>query len=331
MLFNTYYFRVLCQSESISSAAEKLHISHQNLSKYLQNIERQYGTALFNRTPRLSLTEAGRAVLVSMQEVAIIEQNLQARLTEIKNSNVGILRVGAPEGRFRIVFPKILAHMRKLYPEVRIEPVAAPSYQLKKLLLLNELDVALIDKVFSDPLQFRQWAVLEEKLYLIVSDSLLKKYYPDINPDNSSDRKEIDLAKFLNFPFIMNTVNSISRRCVDEWLLDRHLQITPVLELPQLDVQILLSSCDYGACFCWSMYLPFIAERNQLQGKNRLHVFSLKNFPARNQILLASLKSRTLPVFGKTFCHLIRDMYASLALPDSFNDHSIMSDGLKEE
>ena len=105
MLFNTSYFRVLCQSESISSAAEKLHVSHQNLSKYIQNLEREYGMALFIRAPKLTLTEAGKAVLESMQDIAIIEQNLQTRLMEIRHSDVGTLRVGVPEGRLRVVFP----------------------------------------------------------------------------------------------------------------------------------------------------------------------------------------------------------------------------------
>ena len=60
---NPHYFIVLSQSDSISAAAEKLHVSHQNLSKYIKNLEQEYRITLFTRMPRLKLTEAGEAML----------------------------------------------------------------------------------------------------------------------------------------------------------------------------------------------------------------------------------------------------------------------------
>lgn len=122
---NPHYFIVLSQSDSISAAAEKLHVSHQNLSKYIKNLEQEYRITLFTRMPRLKLTEAGEAMLETMRELAFSEENLLIRLEGIRHAKTGKLRVGAPEGRFRIVFPELLVRMKELYPQVRIEPVAA--------------------------------------------------------------------------------------------------------------------------------------------------------------------------------------------------------------
>ena len=319
MLFNTEYFRVLCQSESISAAAEKLHVSHQNLSRYIRNLEQQYRTVLFTRTPKLALTEAGRAVLDSMQEIAIAEQNLQTRLQEIRRSDVGSLRVGAPEGRFRIVLPGVLAALRQEYPGVAVCPVAAPSSELQKKQLRNEIDVALIDGDFVDPVRFRQWSVMEETLSFVISDRLLRRHLGKLEAaDLARFRQGIDIREFLALPFILNLPNSISRRCLDRWLRAHDRQIRPVMELSQMDVHILLSACGYGACFCWSMYLPLVEEQNLLHRDDPLYVFPLKDFPDHNRIVLASLKQKTLPSFGKRYCSLIRERYASLALPASF-------------
>ena len=319
MLFNTEYFRVLCQSESISAAAEKLHVSHQNLSRYIRNLEQQYRTVLFTRTPKLALTEAGRAVLDSMQEIAIAEQNLQTRLQEIRRSDVGSLRVGAPEGRFRIVLPGVLAALRQEYPGVAVCPVAAPSSELQKKLLRNEIDVALIDGDFVDPVRFRQWSVMEETLSFVISDRLLRRHLGKLEAaDLARFRQGIDIREFLALPFILNLPNSISRRCLDRWLRAHDRQIRPVMELSQMDVHILLSACGYGACFCWSMYLPLVEEQNLLHRDDPLYVFPLKDFPDHNRLVLASLKQKTLPSFGKRYCSLIRERYASLALPASF-------------
>ena len=65
MLNNYQYFLVLARSTSISQAAEELNVSHQGLSLYLKNLERELGAPLFERVPRLVLTEAGQAVLTT--------------------------------------------------------------------------------------------------------------------------------------------------------------------------------------------------------------------------------------------------------------------------
>ena len=59
MLNNYNYFITLAEELNISRAAEKLFISHQCLSKYLKNLESEYGIPLFERTPALKLTLAG--------------------------------------------------------------------------------------------------------------------------------------------------------------------------------------------------------------------------------------------------------------------------------
>ena len=176
---NPHYFIVLSQSDSISAAAEKLHVSHQNLSKYIKNLEQEYRITLFTRMPRLKLTEAGEAMLETMRELAFSEENLQIRLEEIRHAKTGKLRVGAPEGRFRIVFPELLVRMKELYPQVRIEPVAAPSHALQKMLRENELDLVLIDRYFADLIQFRHLFQLDERLFLVISRNLLQTVFSE--------------------------------------------------------------------------------------------------------------------------------------------------------
>ena len=63
MLNNYHYFITLAEELNISRAAEKLFISHQCLSKYLRNLEREYQVTLFERIPVPKLTMAGEALL----------------------------------------------------------------------------------------------------------------------------------------------------------------------------------------------------------------------------------------------------------------------------
>lgn len=171
---NIRYFIELSRSRSISEAAEKLHISHQSLSKYIRNLERQYQTTFFLRNPQLTLTEAGRALLESFQEISRIEDNLQNQLQELRHAQTGGLRIGMPEGRYRILLPAVVPLLKQEYPLVHLEAEATPAFQLQKKLLKNEMDVVLIDKVYAEVPQFQTWSVLDENLYLVVSENLLK-------------------------------------------------------------------------------------------------------------------------------------------------------------
>ena len=311
---NPHYFIVLSQSDSISAAAEKLHVSHQNLSKYIKNLEQEYRITLFTRMPRLKLTEAGEAMLETMRELAFSEENLQIRLEEIRHAKTGKLRVGTPEGRFRIIFPELLVRMKELYPQVRIEAVAAPSHALQKLLRENELDRVLIDRYFADLIQFRHLFHLDERLFLVISQNLLQTVFLEKLPERlTSFQQGIHLEEFAKLPFILNEANSISRYYLDRWQAEHQLQLPTIMELPQLDMQILLSARDYGASFCWSMYLPSIRQQNRLHPENPLYAFPILEFPARNQVILAALKNKKLSVFAAAFARLLREQCEKLS------------------
>ncbi|MFR9308657.1 MAG: LysR family transcriptional regulator, partial [Lachnospiraceae bacterium] len=68
-MFNHYhYFIVLAEECNISRAAERLYITHQNLSRYLAKLEEEFGVTLFDRKPSLSLTHAGQLMLSALKE-----------------------------------------------------------------------------------------------------------------------------------------------------------------------------------------------------------------------------------------------------------------------
>ena len=207
MLNNYNYFITLAEELNISRAAEKLFISHQCLSKYLKNLEIEYQTPLLERAPKLKLTLAGEALLETFRKVQFLEQNLQSQLEDIKNAKRGVIRLGTTEGRYRILMPKLLAQYHKLYPDVDLDVRYATSGDLAESIRKNELDVVLLNRTFVDENEFEVKPLIDEKLYLIVSDNMLARYFPDQYPE-CKDRflKEgVDLADFQDFPFVLNT------------------------------------------------------------------------------------------------------------------------------
>ncbi|MBP5212724.1 MAG: LysR family transcriptional regulator, partial [Pyramidobacter sp.] len=260
MLNNYQYFIALAEELNISRAAEKLFISHQCLSKYLKNLESEYGVPLFERTPRMKLTLAGEALLAMFRKVEFLELNLQSQLEDIRNSKRGIIRLGTTEGRYRILIPELLAQYRKLYPEVDLDVRYATSAELAEGIRRTELDIVILNKTFVDPAEFEIRPLIDEKLYLIVSDNMLAHYFPEQYPEcKARFRKDgVDLAEFQELPFVLNTRKFKSRMLIDAYALTHGLTLKCVRELTQLDVHFQLTAHDYAASFCWTMYLPTV-------------------------------------------------------------------------
>ncbi|WP_337495839.1 LysR family transcriptional regulator [[Ruminococcus] lactaris] len=74
-----YYFSELSKSLNMTHTANRLYISQQTLSNHIQRLENFYGTPLFYRKPKLSLTSAGTEVLKFADMVIINHQNLKVK------------------------------------------------------------------------------------------------------------------------------------------------------------------------------------------------------------------------------------------------------------
>ncbi|MBR5701428.1 MAG: LysR family transcriptional regulator, partial [Oscillospiraceae bacterium] len=197
MLNNYPYFIALAEELNISKAAERLFISHQCLSKYLKNLEQAYNVTFFERSPRMSLTSAGQAYLDMLRQVQFLENNLDSQLQDIRESRKGLIRFGTTEGRFRILAPSLLSEFKRIYPEVKLETRCATTDQLYESIVKNELDMALMNRRDVGTSQLECRTVLNEKLYMVISDHLLAQYFPEQYPAcKDAFRNGVDLTLF---------------------------------------------------------------------------------------------------------------------------------------
>jgi DNA-binding transcriptional LysR family regulator len=69
------YFLVVARQQSISRAADELHITQPTLSRQIQDLEEELGTPLFTREKRkMHLTEAGLFLRARAEEMKAIEE-----------------------------------------------------------------------------------------------------------------------------------------------------------------------------------------------------------------------------------------------------------------
>lgn len=317
-MFNNYeYFIALAEEENITRAAEKLFISHQCLSKYLKNLEENYNVTFFDRQPKLKLTPAGQTMLETLRQVQFLERNLDSQLEDIKNAQKGTVRLGITEGRYSLLIPDLLTQFQHMYPDVLLDVHYSDSHQLTEQVLKNELDLAVMNRSDFNHSQLVFQTLLEENLFLVISDNMLAQYFPDRYPACVEEfRKGVDLAKFAHVPFVMLHRGFNSRDILEEYQRSRGLHLNCVLELQRPDLHFMLTARDYAASFCWSMYTTLIRQVNTDKMMSHLNIFPIRGLKKKNSVVLITAKGKILPAYGKDLVRLIKSDCSVFSNPD---------------
>ncbi|WP_332629668.1 LysR family transcriptional regulator [Halalkalibacter flavus] len=308
MLNNYKYFLVLAEELNISRAAKRLFITHQNLSKYLKGLEEKYGVTFFERKPKFVLTPAGKIMLDTLRQIELSEQNLENQLVDIKEAKSGIIRIGITESRYPILVPKLLKEFHSLYPRVKLDIHRTTSPQMQEMVLNNSLDLCLsgITNLVTHDLKYE--IVLNEHMYIVISDNLLKQYFPNSYPEcKETFAKGADLQLFQQVPFVLNKKSFNSRILLDKHLSEKGISLNCINELTQPDTHHLLCAEDYAASFVLTMFLSGINQLNKFNYTHSyLNVFPIADFKSVNPLGLIYHKNKKFPQYVQDLKVLIK-------------------------
>lgn len=157
------YFIEVADCRSFRKAAERIHISHQGLSKQIRLLEEELGAALLERdTANVSLTDVGRKFYDSFQPLV---KEANASYSEMKEYialrksmlNVGYFNVIS---FYRVVNP-VLDSLKAQKPELNIDIFAADIGEVRSRLLEDKCD--LIITVMIDP---EDWKTVSRRILL---------------------------------------------------------------------------------------------------------------------------------------------------------------------
>lgn len=314
MLNKYIYFVTIAEQLSISKAAKQLFISHQGLSLYLKNLEEYYGVALLQRQPKMALTEAGQRLLEFYRQVEFMDKNLIAQFKDMKNEVHGTVNLGIVEGRYRIMVPLILKEYRDLYPNVKLNVYNDASWNLKKRLLDNELDLFLSTGIERTPKndKLKRELLVEEDLHIVISDNLLHSIFAEQTAAKKAEfqTKGIELKQLGEIPFMLPAKNFTSRIILEEYLQEQGLKLNIIMESMHPDIHHLLAGMDYAASTCLSMYCKGIRERNKSVplGGSQLNTFKVRDMKRKSLVKLNSLNGAIFPKYIKDLQALIKQL-----------------------
>lgn len=135
------YFLAVAREQSITAAAETLHITQPTLSKQLRELEEELGKKLFTRGNRkITLTEEGMFLRKRAQEIVELADKTEANFAAGVGSVSGDIFIGSGETGAVRYLGRTLYKMRSIYPGVRFHLFSGNGEDVS-----DRLDKGLID------------------------------------------------------------------------------------------------------------------------------------------------------------------------------------------
>lgn len=137
---------VLSESKSLSQAADRLYMSRPGLSQKITNIEKKFGTKLFNRTSTgVTLTRAGETVLRFARNIENMERTLASQLAAIDEHFDATLNIGMSFADGVELLPAIVAKYTEENPGTRVHLDGGYEPELIEKLDDGRLDFAILE------------------------------------------------------------------------------------------------------------------------------------------------------------------------------------------
>lgn len=336
-IISLFYFCEAAKDLHFTNTARRLYITQQTLSMHIQKLEKYYGVPLFRRRPSLALTSEGELLLDAAEKILLENSNIRRRLSDSLKLEVGELRVGCAKYILRNYMPKVLSQFYQRYPNVRITLSVSNSKHLLERIGNGETDlIIIVYEAFNNSnlnLNFEYRYELNDSLYLLASDALLKQYYGK-NADQlkESQMNGTDLTAFHELPFMLQYPGLRKREMLDSLFKNAGYSPRIILESAETEHFILVQrdQADLGAFFCTSSQLDFI--KSQYPNLNAFPVIGESTKQSRT-LMIVTNPNNYLASYGKYFIKEMNRAIRSANTPrqNSSLDHHAGCDSSQED
>lgn len=307
-LTSLHYFLVVAQELNISKAAQRLYITQQSLSEHIARLESEYNVKLFDRTPRLRLTYAGKRMVVFAQEVLSQERRFTNEMADMSLNNHGSLSLGVRNAYSRIVVPRLLSPYVKSHPNIRLHVVFDTGARLAQKLSDGQIDLALGgSRHMNDPC-FISTLLVEDRYCMVVPENILNNVF-HLTKEDIRAGVPLDFSRLSQAPLIVIQANGATRSAAN-YFLSSHKILSPnvIMECQNNEAAIIASASGLGISFVIEqIYQHFIqTTKEDIPLFNfPFHVPSLSNYTTASYH-----RNRPLSQAGLDFIELAKDLFS---------------------
>jgi DNA-binding transcriptional LysR family regulator len=217
-------FLAITRHKSVASAAREIGLTAAAAGQQLQQLEKEIGVELFDRTKRsLSLNANGKSLIEPIQEIVA---RFEALGSNLKSDLSGTIVLGALVSTLMGAFGKTLNELKQNFPSLEVKLIAGLSSNFLDQVLDGSLDAAIVtESPYALP-QNVQWTELYKEPMILIA------------PASTSKRKASSSQLESRLPFIRFERNTWTGHLVDQTVKANKLHIEETMELNSVEAII---------------------------------------------------------------------------------------------
>ncbi|HEY0744766.1 MAG TPA: LysR family transcriptional regulator [Chryseosolibacter sp.] len=268
-------FLKVAKTQSVTKAAEELHLTQPAVSIQLKNFQDQFDIPLTEVVGRkLYITDFGKEIAEAAENIVNQVYAIDFKTRAHKGELAGRLKVSVVStGKY--VMPYFLTGFINKHPGVELVMDVTNKTKVLESLDNNEVDFSLVS-ILPDEFEVNKINLIENHLYLVGNkDTRFKK---DITP------KEL----FSQLPLIFREAGSGTRQTMERFIGRHHLQVRKKLELTSNEAvkQAVIAGLGYSI-------MPLIGIRNEILN-GILRIIPIKGLPIKTTWQLIWMKGKKL-------------------------------------
>lgn len=196
------YFLAVAEEQSITKAAEYLHITQPTLSKQMMDLEEALGKQLLVRgRKKITLTEEGAFLRNRAQEIISLMDKTESAFRENEQSITGDVYIGCGEYHSTVSIMQIIRSIQEEFPDIRFHFFSSNADAIIERLDKGLLDMGfLLEPEISPRYDFKKLPLHESWGILMRKDSPL------------AAKESLSFAEIADLPLIMPNQTSNSHR-----------------------------------------------------------------------------------------------------------------------
>ncbi len=266
-------FLKITQTQSVTKAAEELHLTQPAVSIQLKNFQDQFEIPLTEIIGRkIFITEFGKEIAVAAENILNQVYQINYKTLAHKGQLTGRLKISVVStGKY--VMPYFIADFLNEHEGIELIMDVTNKYKVIESLERNEVDFSLVS-VLPDHIKIEKTELLQNKLFVVS------------NTTQKFNKKLYDKSIFETLPLIYREEGSGTRQTMEKFIQKNNLPVRKKMELTSNEAVKQAVIAGLGCSI-----MPLIGIKNELHN-GQLQIVPVKGFPIKSVWNLIWLKGK---------------------------------------
>ncbi|PLT34055.1 LysR family transcriptional regulator [Bacillus sp. V5-8f] len=213
-------FVTLAEVKNFTKTAEMLRMSQPSVSLHIKNLEKEFQTKLFQRSPKyLKITPTGEILYDRAKQMITIYEQTRQDILEHHNSIKGELKIGASFTIGEYILPSLLFDLQQDYPELELQVIIGNTEEIVEFVRLYQVDIGLIEGQTNEK-EVSVHPFMEDELYVVSATN-----------HELACKDEVTIPDLQNQAWVTREVGSGTREYLNHVIRSNGLKVKSILTI----------------------------------------------------------------------------------------------------